>query len=586
MCAVLNCAGWGLSSFQALNAWGYAAVVTAGLLLLLFWRQTVVPTGLLAYHESRILRRIRRPLPLAFLILTGMMLLGGVLYAPNSSASLTYHVPRILHWLAAGQWHWIPSADPQLNTRVCGLAWVSVPLIVFTHSDRLLFLINIVSFLLLPGLVFSVFTRLGVRPRVAWHWMWIVPTGSCFLLQAGGSGNQLFGAPLVLAALDFALRARASHRARDFFGSLLAVALMTSAGLCNLPLLLVWGVAMLPNWRLVFRWPGRLALVCVVAVGCSFLPTAALNQHYVADWTGGKSGGENVPGNPSVRLAASVLRVTLQNLVPPMRFPLAEMPIGEPAGLGFGISLLLLLSVVGGLIHAGFRFSRGQFASPLAAWQTSLRWLPLLALLAWLSLSGPSPFTGILAPYYALLLPVCLAGPAQNWVVTRCWWRTAVKVVFLMAALLLVVSPARPLFPALTLTSALRAHYPESRVLARADTIYTLYRQRGDAFAPALAELPPGLKILGLLTPDAPETSLWRPFGRRQILPVRPEATAADLKSQGIAYVLLDSRPMPGWFPEAPPAWVDRQHATIVKKIPLTLRAAEGPVDWWLVKLP
>ena len=56
--------------------------------------------------------------------------------------------------------------------------------------------------------MFSVFTRLGVRRRVAWSWMWLVPTGYCFLLQAGSIGNDLFGAPFALAAVDFALRAK------------------------------------------------------------------------------------------------------------------------------------------------------------------------------------------------------------------------------------------------------------------------------------------------------------------------------------------------------------------------------------------
>ena len=43
--------------------------------------------------------------------------------------------------------------------------------------------------------------------RAAWHWMWLMPTGYCFLLQAGSIGNDLFGAVFALAALDFALRA-------------------------------------------------------------------------------------------------------------------------------------------------------------------------------------------------------------------------------------------------------------------------------------------------------------------------------------------------------------------------------------------
>jgi len=38
--------------------------------------------------------------------------------------------------------------------------------------------------------------------------MWLVPTGYCFLLQAGSISNDLFGAVFAMAAVDFALRAR------------------------------------------------------------------------------------------------------------------------------------------------------------------------------------------------------------------------------------------------------------------------------------------------------------------------------------------------------------------------------------------
>jgi hypothetical protein len=619
ICAALNCAGWGLSAGHSLNAFGYGVFFLLGLLLLLVWRRTVSPPGLLAIHESRFSRRWRQPLPLAFLVLTGLMVLGGMLYAPSNYDGMTYREARVLHWLAADQWHWIHTLYPRLNTRASGVEWVSAPLILFTHSDRLLFLINVVSYLLLPGLVFSVFTRLGVRPRVAWHWMWIVPTGYCFLLQGGSSGNDLFGAPFALAAVDLALRARSSHRARDFFGSILAVALLTSAKSSNLPLLLVWGVAILPSWRLVFHWPLRLAVTGLVAAGCSFLPTALLNQHYCGDWSGVKPEGVCEKSDPPLRLASNLAVVTLQNLNPPVfplagqwnefvtnrlspelrvrlrqtvvepgavDFHLAEMQIEEDAGLGFGVCLLLLLSVVGAIGHRGARFPRAGPGSEFAWWQISLRWLPLVSLLALLSQSQVSTISRIMAPYYPLLLPAFLAGPAQAWVVGQRWWRVALALVYLLAALLLVISPPRPLFPAITLFSALHARHPESRALTRADTIYQLYRLRSEAFAPALAELPPNLKILGVFTYDDPETSLWRPFGSRCILHVRPEDTTRYLKQQGIEYVLINSGKFETWFHITPAEWVQNRRATVVKKIPLTLRASEGVVDWWLVKLP
>ena len=43
----------------------------------------------------------------------------------------------------------------RLNTRAAGFEWVCAPVIALTKTDRPLFLINVISFLLMPGLVFS-----------------------------------------------------------------------------------------------------------------------------------------------------------------------------------------------------------------------------------------------------------------------------------------------------------------------------------------------------------------------------------------------------------------------------------------------
>ncbi len=99
-------------------------------------------------------------------------------------------------------------------------------MLALLKTDRPLFLLSVISFPLLPGLVFSVLVRLGVRARVAWHWMWLLPTGYCYLLQGGSIGNDLFGATFALAAMHYALRAQQSLRASDFWLSVFAVALV------------------------------------------------------------------------------------------------------------------------------------------------------------------------------------------------------------------------------------------------------------------------------------------------------------------------------------------------------------------------
>ena len=610
-CAYLNCAGWTLSALHQLNARGYAVTMLAGLAALLVWWRKSSPPMLPQIHWRKYCRRFRRPFPLAFLVLSVMAFAGGVLYAPTNYDALAYRLPRILHWLAADQWHWIHTIFDRVNNRSCGMEWVSAPFLALLKTDRLLFLINTVSFLLLPGLVFSVFTRLGVRRRVAWHWMWLAPTGYGFLLQAGSIGNDLFGAVFVLAAMDFALRAQKSGARGDVFASVLAVALMTGAKLSSLPLLLPWAIAILPSLKLFFRWPVRTVAVGVIALAASGLPTMLLNAKYSADWSGAGLQHGNVKYAALIKAGANTGLLAIQNLTPPVfpfgaaweqgvsnlipdrvtlkiaevmvepraaRFAVEEMQMEENAGLGFGVSALLLFSL---LVVVFMRPKKSTAGGSF--WLMCVRWAPVISLLAVMTQSNLSGIARILTPYYLLLLPLLLAGGGHEWLVKKTWWRAAAFAVFLFAAGLLIVSPARPLFPIQTLLK--NARLPDSHLFARIQEVYTVYGRRNDGFAPARTILPPGLKVLGMVTFDDPETSLWRPFGSRRIEHVCPGDTAADLKARQIEYILLREQAVGQWFNRPLEVWLQQMNSSVVTKIPLNLRASAGPLDWDLVRL-
>jgi hypothetical protein len=176
-CAYLNCAGWTLSALHQLNQTGYAVVFALGFGALWLWKQKTGAEIFPKIHLPKYRRRFKKFFPLAFLILAVLAFIGGALYAPANFDTLAYRTPRVMHWLAAGQWEWIHSEFSRLNTRSAGFEWLTAPLFLFTHTDRLEFLLNILAFMLLPGRVFAVLTRLGVRPRTAWHWMWLFPAG-------------------------------------------------------------------------------------------------------------------------------------------------------------------------------------------------------------------------------------------------------------------------------------------------------------------------------------------------------------------------------------------------------------------------
>jgi hypothetical protein len=169
-----SAAGWGLSALGQLNRTGYLVFFAGGLLFLWLGRESI-GLGQLAGRPGwkKIRRRFRRPLPVVFAAMAFLIFLGSTIHPPSTHTAYTYHIPRILHWLVDGQWNWIHTPDCRMNSHACGMEWMMTPMLLFTKSDRGLFLLNLISFIFLPGLIFSVWTRLGVRPRVAWHWMWL-----------------------------------------------------------------------------------------------------------------------------------------------------------------------------------------------------------------------------------------------------------------------------------------------------------------------------------------------------------------------------------------------------------------------------
>jgi hypothetical protein len=613
VCAFFTCAGWILSALHQLNLAGYSAAVLAGGIASVVWwkkNRTAIAFGT---ETGKFRRRFRKGFPIAFLAVAILAFLGGAIHAPSNYDALAYRVPRVLHWLADGRWHWIHTSFQRLNVRATGIEWVSAPLIVFFKTDRLLFLINIASFLLLPGLVFGAFTRLGVNRRAAWHWMWLVPTGYCFLLQAGSIGNDLFGAVFALAALDFALRAKTSRRISDVWLAVLASALLTGGKTSNFPLLLPILIALLPSLPLLPKRLAASAVIVLLAALASFLPVALLNIQNCGDWSGqAAEQAEFMSGSPILHITQNTLLLAEQNLAPPI-FPMAgawnrailkiipkgrqakldanfepggahlalgELALEEDAGLGCGVSLLLLAT------FAATFFSRRQgFENRprLSRFQIVIFGSALIALLPYFWVSGSTTAARLLTPYYCLIVPFFLLGQTGDWIKRHNWWRGAAMLVFLVAILLLVISPARPLWPANLVFSKFAGS--QSALVKRAATVYSVYSQRADSFAPVREQLPPDATLLGLITFDDPETSLWRPFGRRRIEHVLPGDTVAYLNSRGIKYVLIST----AYFSEhnGPPLkqWLELHDAKVIKTIPLTLRASKGPVDWVLVEI-
>src|SRR5208283_1121196 len=106
-------------------------------------------------------------------------------------------------------------------------------------------------------------------------------------------------------------------------------------------------------------------------------------------------------------------------------------------------------------------------------------WLSLCVLLAaWVSLAAFSMKSGmvtaarLIAPYYALLIPLLLIGPAPSNMVRRRWWCGLSGLVLVLAFVVLMVSPDRPLWPARTILTKLHEAYPGQRLIDRSLRVY------------------------------------------------------------------------------------------------------------------
>jgi hypothetical protein len=531
-------------------------------------------------------RRFKRPAPLLFLAICLINLTGGILASPDDWDTRAYRYPRILHWLGQSGWHWIHTADSRMNIAGCTFEWLAAPILLFLRTERWVFLLNALPYLLLPGMLFFVLRRLNVARSTAWWWMWVLPAGSCYVFQACSNDNDTMGAIFALAAMMFALEAGRTDKISNLWFSFLAAGLMTGAKQTNLPLLLPYGIAALPpTLRLLPRRPALVLAAAATGLLVSVLPTTLLNEHYVGTWTGFPAGSSNQIlawgsgqelDSPFWGLIGNLFCFPAQNLVPPF-FPWAgawnqamshflasgfgahfrqfesfglldRSPTAANAGIGLAVTSLVVVSIWA---------ARHRRGTPDPARSTPWRfrllyWAPWLTLLVFMAKVGTYENARQAAPYYLLLFPALLAMPGHAILVRqRGWQRLAFAVMFLTVAHLTFVR-WRAVLPS-AMVADLQAKYPHSKFVSIFGDYYASHQsvrvQRNFIDAgPAAAE-----PVIGYATTvGGAESGWWLPFERRQVVRVIPGDGLAELRRQHIHYlavedISLDGQPAEQW---------------------------------------
>ena len=541
-CAVC---GWTLSALHLLNGWGHL-LASPGLFVTcwLWWRATRPQTPVRSWRHRR--AWMFRPLPLFYAGTALLSLIGAVSYAPWSFDSTTYRLPRLLDWWAANHWYWIGTVDHRLDFSSCGFEWQMLPLLELTHSDRGLFLLNWLPYLMAPGLIFFVFRSLGVNARSARRWMWLLPMGYCYALQCGGLQNDGYCMNFTLAAVGFAVAGYRSGRTGLVLISLLAAGLITGAKLSNAPLLLPLGLFLLPALSRVNLWNWKTPVTILAATLASFLPLAFLCWKMTGDWTGDPDDQWNVRAHGA--LGALVpnalsfldeatqppvfartfnlerLYAFLQHILSPIVpwLPQAHsggggtsfgMAYEGNAGLGFGVGTYVILLLIGcWFIKPPQQRAAGGGTLPMC-WRLALlcAW-PAYAVML-MKLGGPAtPRIG--APFYPLLLISLLRLSRIGWFERRQFTAWLAIAAALMVVPSVVLTPARPLLPSPVISWL--ASKPSLSFLADRYRHWTYLR---DPLAPLRAVIPAEAKKLGYAG-GFKETpyGLWKPIGSREIV--------------------------------------------------------------------
>jgi len=605
-------AGWVLSWLGCLNRWGYAIAFALFLGGLIIFRKQFGFFGQKPVLFRVNIIRSRWLLPKIWLMLASLVFIGGLIYHPSNYDYLTYRFPRVLHWCWDQKWNWIQSINVRMNYSAIGIEWLMTPLFVFFKTDRLFFLINFISFLLLPGLVFSVFSNLGISKRVSWWWMWVLPCGYCYLLQAGSAGNDSFTSVYLLASLHYAFKAKESFVGKNLALSCLSIALLTGAKVSNIPLALPWLATIFFNRKFLLEVKSPFLLVgtLLVAAIVSFLPVALLNIHYSGDYTGDPANKAKFRlSDPVSGIAGNSLQITVDNLAPPVwpkpipwgeilpaklkarivrgfpRFNITtgEIPMEEITGVGLGVTTGVGIMAGFGLWALLARKNIRIRRSRQALWITAGAGV---ALMVYMSKMGGEAASRLVIPYYPLLIAgVSVLVSLDGCVMKRSLFRVVGSVAMLSALPVVIFNPARPLFPVDLTARYLARVAPSSSV--RFNQVYEVYSSRFDALRDLRTYLPRNEDVVGFLqTGDDPETSLWRPFGSRQVLDVTPGKSVDELKAKHLHFIVVDGDALEYTYHIKIDDLLKKWSASIVTKKYLLVKASMGPRPWYILHCP
>ena len=607
--------GWGLSAVHQLDSGGYLAALPILLGAGWWWLRATASAGtkLNCFLAAKLRRRFLQPLPMIYFCIVALSLVAALFHTPWSFDAVSYRLPRLLYCWVAHHWYWIGTIDHRLDFSSCGYEWQMLPLILLTHSDRLIFLLSWIPYLLMPGLLFFVFRALGVCGRSARRWMWLLPTGFCYALQCSGLQNDGYMVIYTLAFTAFVVLAHVRRCAIFLWLALLASALLTSAKLSNLPLFLPLGLLLLPVLRVVSWFNWKTLVIVFIAVGCSFVPQAFLCWKHTGDWTGDPSDQWNAhPRNHAGAFTANAIAM-INDTVQPSVFPIAKKinaklePLNQThfmkwlrwaqpnsdgvvfgdmvyegsAGLGCGLGLYGLLLIIG--VWFVKPVPRNVSASFPWEWRLApwAAWISLFVVMAEVAFSHVTRYC---ASFYPLMVISILHLPRVAALERRKIAGVVAGVGMLAVVPIILLTPARPVIPFERLAKIFHQHALQA-VAAK----YHYWAVMRDDLAPLREQLLPGTTRLGYAA-GFRDTSygLWKPFGSRVVVELGLPLGAKPPPPTDLEYAVVTANGLQSRYGQSLQDWLNLYHAEIIfeMKRSISLVSSDPATydSWYLVR--
>ena len=444
-------------------------------------------------------------------------------------------------------------------------------LVLLTHSDRWVFLPNLIAYLLLPGLLFDFFRRMKMDSGAAWWWAWLLACGWYYTLQACSTDNDSLAYVYVLAALAFALCARVEKKFGWLWLSLLAAAVLSAVKPTNLPLLLSCFIAVCPSWRLLLTRPLASVALAGFAALASFLPMAVLNWQHTGSWKGYVHAAGPViwwHWGPAQELPSAfwgiignAFYLVVQNFLPPF-FPWAsawnqamnhflQTPLGShfatfesfgrlnrsvspvSAGIGVHIVIVVLVSIFSVLKLRGTVLPLARPA--IVGW---LRWTPWLALLLFMAKVGACQSAWYLAAYYPLLALALLLQPGMARLVRCYWWQRLVLLLMTATLVFMSYNCGRTFIPS-SVFARLQAG-PRPGFVKVLDDYYQT-RLSVATYWEFTSRHSADKAVVGYATIcGALEPGMWRPWGHGRVERILPDDAPEEVRVRGIRHVVIE----------------------------------------------